>query len=35
MCIEHDKCHYGGTYNVYVNDFCYYINFVYELGPPI
>ena len=26
MCIEH----YGGMYNVYVTDFCYYRNCAYE-----
>ena len=30
MCIEYNECHYGGMYNVYVNDFCYYINCAYE-----
>ena len=29
MCIEHDGYHSGGTYFVYVNDFCYYINCMY------
>ena len=30
MCIEYNECHYGGMYNVYVKDFCYYKNCAYE-----
>ena len=29
MCIDFDGHHSGGSFFVYVNDFCYYRNFLY------
>ena len=29
MCIDFDGNHSGGSYFVFVNDFCYYINCLY------
>ena len=32
MCINFDGHHFGGSYFVYVNDFCYYRNCCIPIG---